>query len=169
MSWWCYCCWTWCLTQRATFLQFWKCLHLFKDTPPTMYFILTSLFSSLMYLFLNINFINVYLGPTLLSPQKASRMPSALHVFYLVDFIYLVLDRGEEREKEKRERDINVWLPLQCPPLETWPATQACAPTRSRTGDPLVRSLVLNPVSRTSRGCFLCSGKAQVKNRNPDW
>ena len=32
---------------------------------------------------------------------------------------------GERREKE-RERNINVWLPLACPLLGTWPTTQAC-------------------------------------------
>ena len=33
-------------------------------------------------------------------------------------FIYLFLERGEEKEKE-RERNINVWLPLVCPLLGT--------------------------------------------------
>ena len=41
-----------------------------------------------------------------------------------LDFIYLILDRGERREKE-RERNINVRLPLACPPLGTQLATQA--------------------------------------------
>ena len=31
-------------------------------------------------------------------------------------FVYLFLDRGERREKE-RERNISVWLPLLCPAL----------------------------------------------------
>ena len=44
------------------------------------------------------------------------------------DFIYLFLERGEGREKE-RERNINVWLPLAFPLLGAWPATQACALT----------------------------------------
>ena len=44
---------------------------------------------------------------------------------FFKDFIYLFLDRGEEREKEK-ERNINVWLPLPCSPQGTGPATQAC-------------------------------------------
>ena len=48
--------------------------------------------------------------------------------FYL--FIYLFLERGEGREKE-RERNISVWLPLTHPILGTWPATQACAPTEN--------------------------------------
>ena len=40
-------------------------------------------------------------------------------------FICLFLERGEGREKE-RERNINVWLPLACPPLGAPP-----------TGDPV--------------------------------
>ena len=36
----------------------------------------------------------------------------------------MFLERGEGREKE-RERNINVRLPLMCPLLGTWPATQA--------------------------------------------
>ena len=34
--------------------------------------------------------------------------------FFLKDFIYFLLDRGEGREKE---RNINVWLPLARPLL----------------------------------------------------
>ena len=47
----------------------------------------------------------------------------------VVDFIYL-LKREEGKEKEKG-RNINVWLPLTCSLLGTWPATQACALTRN--------------------------------------
>ena len=50
-------------------------------------------------------------------------------------FIYLFLEKGEGKEQE-RERNINVWLPLMRPLLGTWPATQACALTGNRTGDP---------------------------------
>ena len=42
--------------------------------------------------------------------------------------------------EEERERNINVRLPLTWPPLGTWPATQACALTGNRTGNPLVHS-----------------------------
>ena len=45
-------------------------------------------------------------------------------IVFKKDFIYLFLE-GERREKE--ERNINVWLPLMCLLLGTWPATQACA------------------------------------------
>ena len=41
-------------------------------------------------------------------------------------FIYLFLEREEGREEE-RERNIDVWLPLACPQMETQPVTQACA------------------------------------------
>ena len=59
--------------------------------------------------------------------------------YFFKYFIYLFLERGTGREKE-RERNINVWLPLMWPPLGTWPATQACALTGNRTGYPLVHS-----------------------------
>ena len=65
--------------------------------------------------------------------------------------MYLVLETGEEREKE-RERNINVWLPLRCPLLGTWPATQVCALTVYPIRDPLVCRLALNPLSHTSQG-----------------
>ena len=73
---------------------------------------------------------------------------------FLKDFIYLFLERGREKKKE-RERNINVWLPLTCLPPETWLATQACALTRNRTSNPLLCSLVLNPLSHTSQVYFI--------------
>ena len=42
---------------------------------------------------------------------------------FFKDFIYLLLDRGEGREKEE-ERNINVWLPFSCPT----PGNLACSP-----------------------------------------
>ena len=58
---------------------------------------------------------------------------------FFKDFIYPFLQRGEGKEKE-RERNINVWLPLMCPLLGTWPTTQACGPTGNQTGNPLIHS-----------------------------
>ena len=75
-------------------------------------------------------------------------------LLFLKYCIYLFLERGEGREKEG-ERNINVWLPLMCPVLRTWPATQACALTGNRTGNPLVHRLALNPLSHTSQGCIV--------------
>ena len=63
-----------------------------------------------------------------------------VHLFIVFgkDFIYLFLDRGEGREKE-RERKVNVWLPLAHPLLGIWLTTQAWALTGNQTVDPVVR------------------------------
>ena len=68
---------------------------------------------------------------------------------FFKDFIYLYLERGEGREKE-RKRNINVWLLLARPLLGTWPATQVCALTRNQTSISLVHRLAFNPLSQTS-------------------
>ena len=78
------------------------------------------------------------------------KVPLNERLNFLKDFNYF-LERGEEREKE-RERNINVWLPLTCPPLGTQLTTQACALTGNPTGDPLVDRPALNPRSHTSQG-----------------
>ena len=72
-------------------------------------------------------------------------------LFIFKDFIHLFLERGEGKEEE-RERNISEWLPLTCPLLGTWPTTQACALTGIRTGNPLVRSPTLYPLSYASQG-----------------
>ena len=71
-------------------------------------------------------------------------------VFFLKKRLYLFLDRGERKEKE-RERNINVWLPLMHALWGTWPTTQACALTGNQTGGPLVCWLALIPKSHTSQ------------------
>ena len=58
-------------------------------------------------------------------------------------------------EREEKERNINVWLPLVCLQLGTWPETQACALTGNLSGDSLLCSPALNPLSHTSQGCSL--------------
>ena len=63
-------------------------------------------------------------------------------------FIFIFRERGREGE---REINISVWLPLQCPPLGTWPETQSCALTGNRTGDPLVQRLAVNPLSHKNQ------------------
>ena len=73
------------------------------------------------------------------------------HNLFLEKRFYLFLERGEGREKE-RERHVNVWLPLVCPLLGTWPATKACALTGNATSNPLVRWLALSPLTHTSQG-----------------
>ena len=72
-------------------------------------------------------------------------------LLFFKDFIYLFLERREGREK-KKERNINVWLPLKHPTLGTWPTIQECALTGNRTGDLLVHRPKLNPLSYISQG-----------------
>ena len=72
------------------------------------------------------------------------------NVLFLKKRFCLFLERGEGKEKE-RERNINVWLPLEHLLLGTRSTTQACALTGNRTRDPLVRRLLLNPLSHTSQ------------------
>ena len=96
-------------------------------------------------------------------------------ILFFLKILFLFLDRGAEREKE-RERNINMLLPLVCPLLGTWPATQACALTGNPTGDPLVHRPALNPLSHPSQGLLfsfslqivtfqmLCSQLAFFKN-----
>ena len=73
-------------------------------------------------------------------------------LFYFSDFIYLFSERGEGRE-----RNINVWLPLVRPLLETLSTTWACAPTGNGTSNALFRRPALNPLIHTSWGyrCLL--------------
>ena len=70
---------------------------------------------------------------------------------FFKDFIYLFLERGEEREEE-RERNIHVWLPLMCPLLGTRSTTQACALTGNQTCNLFVHRPALSPLSYTSQG-----------------
>ena len=71
--------------------------------------------------------------------------------FFFLRFLFTYLESGEGNEKE-RKRNINVWLPLTCPQLGTWPATQACDPIWNQTSNPLVRRPAHNPLSYTSQG-----------------
>ena len=68
-----------------------------------------------------------------------------------IHFLNLPLERGEGREKE-RERNINVWLPLACPLLGTWLATQACALSGNQTWDLSGPRPALYQLSHTSHG-----------------
>ena len=74
---------------------------------------------------------------------------------------------GEGRERGTEASVCGCFLHI--PLLGTWPATQACALTENRTGDPLFRRLALNPLSHTSQVCglsfyfvdvFLCCAKS---------
>ena len=56
-----------------------------------------------------------YFNP--LFTQDRDKILNKTHNFFFLNFIYLFLDRGEGREKE-REGNINVWLPLTRPVIE---------------------------------------------------
>ena len=79
------------------------------------------------------------------------------YLFFLKVLFILLLERREGRERE-RERNIYVrnidWLPLTCPQLGTWPATQARALSGNWTGD----VLVLTGVQSTDPHQPGCSG-----------
>ena len=73
-------------------------------------------------------------------------------VLFIYLFIYLSIYRQRGREGRQRERNIHVWLPLMHPLLGSGPTTQTRALTGNQTGDSLVRSPVLNPLSHNSQG-----------------
>ena len=68
--------------------------------------------------------------------------------FFKKDFIYLFLERGKGREKEKHQCVVASRAPLTGDPA----TTQACALTGNPTGDPLVHRPALSPLSHTSQG-----------------
>ena len=74
---------------------------------------------------------------------------SIIQICFLKDFIIYF---REGKGGRKRERNSNLWLPLKCPLLRTWPTTQACALPGKQTSDTLVHRPVLNPLSHTSQG-----------------
>ena len=69
-------------------------------------------------------------------------------LFFQRFYLFIFRERGRE---EDRGRNINVWLPLTCPLLGTWPATQACALTGNWISDSFVSRLALNPLSTPAR------------------
>ena len=69
--------------------------------------------------------------------------------FFPKIFIYLLLERGEGREREK-ERNSNVQeihplVASSMPQLATWPTTQACALARNGTSNHLVSWMIPKP------------------------
>ena len=65
-------------------------------------------------------------------------------IYFLKDFIYLLLERGRETSM--------CGLLLVHPLLGTWPATQARALSGNRTSDLSVSRLALNSLSHTTQG-----------------
>ena len=75
-----------------------------------------------------------------------------LNTLFLKDFIYLILERGEGKEREG-EKHLSQ-LPLARPQSKTSPKTQVCALTRNQTGGLLVCRMTPNPLSHSSQGCI---------------
>ena len=82
-------------------------------------------------------------------------LPFLFYFFLNILFIYFYREekggRKRGRETSVCERHIDL-LPLTCPQLGTWPATQACALTGNRTCDLMVHNPALGPLSHTSQG-----------------
>ena len=78
----------------------------------------------------------------------------SLILFFLkILFIYFQR-KGKGGRKRGRETSVHGCL-SHAPYWVPSPKTQACALTGNRTGNPLIRSLVLSPLSHTSQGCSL--------------
>ena len=77
---------------------------------------------------------------------------------YFKDFIYLFLKR------EERERIVNMWLPLACHQLGTWPTTQTCVLTGNWTSNSLVHRPTFSPLSHIIQGwsLFFCWGTIDI-------
>ena len=65
-----------------------------------------------------------------------SRRRAETFFFLKILFYFFIFREGGREGEKERERNISVWLPLAYPLLGTWLATQACALTWNRTGDP---------------------------------
>ena len=85
--------------------------------------------------------------------------------FFLEDFIYLFLERGRdgEREEEKYQCMVSSHTPYWGPGPQ--PRHVPC--TGNRTHNPLVRRLVLNPLSHTSQGSTGIFGGYLMANLGP--
>ena len=69
---------------------------------------------------------------------------------FLKNFYLFTLDKEREEEGEKHQCVVASHM---APTGDlTWPATQAYALARNRTGNPLVRRPALNPLNHTSQG-----------------
>ena len=70
--------------------------------------------------------------------------------FLSKDFIYLFLERGKGGREGKKHRCV---VASRTPPTEDLAYNPGLCPDWELNCDPLVRSLVLNPLSHTSQHC----------------
>ena len=79
--------------------------------------------------------------------------------------LFIFRERGREGERGREtsmfERNI-YWLPLACPTLGTWPATQACSLTGNWTSNLSVCRPALSPLSHTSQCCLAVFSSLQA-------
>ena len=80
----------------------------------------------------DLRFQNNYILYLFFSYEISSNSEHAVSSFLCLLFkrFYILIFREKEREGEGGG-NINVWLPLACPLLGTWPTTQAYAQTRN--------------------------------------
>ena len=76
-------------------------------------------------------------------------------LFKKIFYLFIFRERRREGEREGEKHQCVVASPVPSTGGPTWPATQACALTGKRTGDPLVFGLVLHPLNHASQGSFL--------------
>ena len=75
-------------------------------------------------------------------------------IFLIKDFMYLFLEKGEGREKE-RERNISVRQKHGSVAFRTCPVTQARALARNRTRDLFLGRTPPNRLSHTGQGLWV--------------
>ena len=85
-----------------------------------------------------------------------------IQIYFLRFYLFIYRERGRKGEREGEKHQCVV--ASHALPLETPPATLACALTGNRTGDPLVLRPALNPVSHTSRGGFCFCFKSSLED-----
>ena len=79
----------------------------------------------------------------------------SIFIFNFLKRFCLFIFRQKERRDKERERNINVWLPLACPLLGTWPATQACASNWVSNLQPFGSQASTQPTKPHQPGPFL--------------
>ena len=123
--------WGWFLFLNLSLSFFWLC-----EEAQCVYLRLHLAWKSLMS----------HIAGTIILRQSTPLLICSCFFFFFLRFYF----KKEEKRGRKRKRNINMWLPLMCSPLET--RAQACALTGNQTGDPLVHRLALNPLSHSSQG-----------------
>ena len=94
-------------------------------------------------------------------------------VFFFFKIFYLLIFRGEGREKERNmtcERNISQ-MPLAHPQPGTWSTTQTCALIRNQTSNLSLWGLTPNSLSHPSQGMNKSFERDRLKEKTEpqDW